>query len=132
MEVSTDGGTTFNVLAGQLSGTLTFAGTLVEITNKASGGNVEYLENFLAGKQAQFAGEFTLLNDEALNLIRTAAASSGSFIDARISTGVGGESVAGKFAVIGRSDSAPLNDKVTMSVSINSSGAYTYTPPTNV
>lgn len=130
IEVSTDGGTTYNVLAGQLDGTMTLAGTPVDITNKASQGYIEYLPDFLAGKQVQFAGSFILTNEAAQNLIREAAASTGAQIDARVSTGVGGEAFEGKFAVLNRSDSAPLNDKVTMSVNLNSSGIYTYTAPT--
>lgn len=123
------GGAQTDIL-GQLDGTMTLNGAPVETTNKASGGYIEYLDAFTAGKQITFSGNFNLINDDGQNTIK-ADIESGVQADYTIETGVGGESWTGKFVVSGRSDSAPLNGVPTMAVTFMSSGVYTYTAPTN-
>lgn len=115
-------------VAGQLEGSLALGGTPVETTNKSSGGFIEYLDGFRAGKQVVFTGSFTLANDALLNEIKEAA-ESGLQEEYVIESGVGGESWAGKF-VVARSDTAPLNGSSTMAVTFSTSGAYDYNKPT--
>ena len=122
------GGSEVDIL-GQLDGTMTLNGAPVETTNKASGGYIEYLDAFTAGKQVQFAGNFNILNEAGQNTIKEDA-ESGVQADYTIESGSGGESWTGKFVVSGRSDGAPLNGVATMAVTFMSSGPYTYTPPT--
>ena len=121
-------GVTTEIL-GQLDGTMTLNGAPVETTNKASGGYIEFLDAFVAGKQVTFAGNFNLINDAGQNAIK-AAMESGVQTEFTVETGVGGESWEGSFVVTGRSDSAPLNGVPTMAVTFSSSGVYTYTAPT--
>lgn len=122
------GGSEVDIL-GQLDGTMTLNGAPVETTNKSSGGYIEYLDAFMAGKQIQFAGNFNLINEAGQNTIK-GDIESGLQADYTIETGVGGESWTGKFVVSGRSDGAPLNGVPTMAVTFMSSGEYTYTAPT--
>jgi len=116
------------VVSGQLDGTMTMNGAPVEITNKASGGYIEYLEGFVAGKQVAFAGTFTLLNT-ADQLTLKNAIESGNPIPGIVETGVGGESwQCDKWSISGRSDAAPLNGVAQMSLTISTSGPYVHTP----
>ena len=117
------------VVSGQLDGTMTMNGAPVEITNKASGGYIEYLAGFVAGKQITFAGSFTLLA-EADQLTLKNAIENGTQIAGIIETGTGGESwQCDTWSISGRSDAAPLNGIPQMSLTISTSGAYVYTPP---
>ncbi len=117
------------VVSGQLDGTMTMNGAPVEITNKASGGYIEYLAGFVAGKQITFAGSFTLLA-EADQLTLKNAIENGTQIAGIVETGTGGESwQCDTWSISGRSDAAPLNGIPQMSLTISTSGAYVYTPP---
>ena len=60
------------VIAGQLEGSMTLNGAPVEITNKASGGYIEYLPDFVAGKQVSFAVTFRATDDVAQNTVKAA------------------------------------------------------------
>lgn len=113
---------------GQMEGTLTLGGTPIDITNKCTGGYIEYLPDFLASKQVVFAGSFQMLNAASLTKIK-AAAEMGSVLAMEITTGVGTEKWRGNFLPNGRSDTAALNAMSTMSVTLSSSGAYEYTDP---
>ena len=117
------------VVSGQLDGTMTMNGAPVEITNKASGGYIEYLADFVAGKQITFAGSFTLLA-EADQLTLKNAIENGTQIAGIVETGTGGESwQCDTWSISGRSDAAPLNGIPQMSLTISTSGIYVYTPP---
>ena len=117
-------------VSGQLDGTMTMNGAPVEITNKASGGYIEYLADFVAGKQVSFAGTFTLLA-EADQLTLKNAIENGTQIAGIVETGTGGESwQCDTWSISGRSDAAPLNGVPQMSVTFSTSGDYTYTAPT--
>ena len=117
-------------VSGQLDGTMTMNGAPVEITNKASGGYIEYLADFVAGKQVSFAGTFTLLA-EADQLTLKNAIENGTQIAGIVETGTGGESwQCDTWSISGRSDAAPLNGVPQMSLTISTSGVYVYTPPT--
>lgn len=117
------------VVSGQLDGTMTMNGAPVETTNKASGGYIEYLAGFVAGKQVAFAGTFTLLNT-ADQLALKNAIENGTQIAGIVETGTGGESwQCDTWSISGRSDAAPLNGIPQMSLTISTSGVYVYTPP---
>ena len=117
------------VVSGQLDGTMTMNGAPVEVTNKASGGYIEYLPDFVAGKQITFAGSFTLLA-EADQLTLKNAIENGTQIAGIVETGTGGESwQCDTWSISGRSDAAPLNGIPQMSLTISTSGIYVYTPP---
>tara|TARA_R110000851_G_scaffold167578_1_gene313255 strand:- start:697 stop:1104 length:408 start_codon:yes stop_codon:yes gene_type:complete len=117
------------VIAGQLDGTMTKNGTLVDITDKSDGGKVKYLNSFVAGDQVSFAGTFTVLAETVQNTIKAAEAS-GTQIAGIIETAIGGESwQCDTWAVTGRSDSAGVNGAAQMSITFSTSGAFTYTAP---
>ena len=118
------------VIAGQLDGTMTKNGTLVEITDKSDGGNIKYLNGFVAGDQVSFAGTFTVLAETVQNTIKAAEAS-GTQIAGVIETAIGGEKwQCDTWAVTGRSDSAGVNGAAQMSITFSTSGAFVYTAPT--
>ena len=118
------------VIAGQLDGTMTQNGAPVETTNKADGGKIRYLADFVAGQQIAFAGTFTLLDETVQNTIKDAA-ENGTQIAGAVETAVGGEAwQCNTWIVSGRSDAAPLNGVPQMSVTFMTSGDYTYTAPT--
>ena len=117
------------LIGGQLDGTMTINGAPVEITNKANGGNITYLNSFVAGKQVTFAGVFTLTQETVQDTIK-AAINSGTQIAAVVETGIGGEKwQCDTWIVLGRSDSGAVNGVSQMSVTFSTSGAYTYTAP---
>tara|TARA_R110000803_G_scaffold176099_1_gene238603 strand:+ start:407 stop:817 length:411 start_codon:yes stop_codon:yes gene_type:complete len=117
------------LIGGQLDGTMTINGAPVEITNKANGGNITYLNSFVAGKQVTFAGVFTLTQETVQDTIK-AAINSGTQIAAVVETGIGGEKwQCDTWSVSGRSDSGAVNGVSQMSVTFSTSGAYTYTAP---
>jgi len=118
------------VIAGQLDGTMTRNGTPVETTNKANGGKITYLNNFVSSDQVGFAGTFTLTNEAVQNTIK-AAIESGGQLPGQIITGVGGEGwQCDTWQVMGRSDAAPVNGVPAMSVNFMTSGDFTPTAPT--
>jgi hypothetical protein len=75
-----------------------------------------------------FAGTFTLTADTVQNTIKSAI-ESGTQIPGVVQTGIGTEQwQCDTWSVTGRSDSAPVNGVSVMSVTFNSSGAFTHTP----
>jgi hypothetical protein len=117
------------LVAGQLEGTRTDIGAPVEITNKANGGNVTYFDGFVAGQGVSFAGTFTLTQETVQDTIK-AAINSGTQIAGVVESSIGGEKwQCDTWAVTGRSDSAAVNGVSQMSVTFNTSGAFTYTAP---
>ena len=117
------------LIAGQLEGTRTDIGAPVEVTNKANGGNVTYFDGFVAGQGVSFAGVFTLTQETVQDTIK-AAIQSGTQIPAVVESGVGGEKwQCDTWVVTGRSDSGAVNGVSQMSVTFNTSGAFSYTAP---
>jgi hypothetical protein len=117
------------LIAGQLDGTMTINGAPVEVTNKANGGNITYLNSFVAGKQVAFAGAFTLTQETVQDTIK-AAIESGTQIAGVVESGIGGEKwQCETWSVSGRSDSAGVNGVSQMSVTFSTSGAFVYTAP---
>ena len=117
------------LVAGQLEGTRTDIGAPVEVTNKANGGNVTYFDGFVAGQGVSFAGVFTLTQETVQDTIK-AAIQSGTQIPAVVESGIGGEKwQCDTWVVTGRSDSGAVNGVSQMSVTFNTSGAFSYTAP---
>ena len=117
------------LIAGQLEGTRTDIGAPVEVTNKANGGNVTYFDGFVAGQGVSFAGVFTLTQETVQDTIK-AAIQSGTQIPAVVESGIGGEKwQCDTWVVTGRSDSGAVNGVSQMSVTFNTSGAFSYTAP---
>ena len=117
------------LVAGQLEGTRTDIGAPIEITNKANGGNVTYFDGHVAGQGVSFAGTFTLTQETVQDTIK-AAINSGTQIAGVVESGIGGEKwQCDTWSVTGRSDSAAVNGVSQMSVTFNTSGAFTYTAP---
>jgi hypothetical protein len=117
------------LIAGQLEGTRTDIGAPVDVTNKANGGNVTYFNGFVAGQGVSFAGVFTLTQETVQDTIK-AAINSGTQIAGVVESGIGGEKwQCDTWAVTGRSDSGAVNGVSQMSVTFNTSGAFTYTAP---
>jgi len=118
-----------SLIAGQLDGTMTVNGAPVEVTNKANGGKITYLDNFVAGQQVMFAGTFTLTQETVQDTIK-ASIESGAQLAGIIETGIGGEKwQCDTWSISGRSDSAAVNGVSQMSVTFSTSGDYTYTAP---
>ena len=116
------------VIAGQLEGSMTLNGAPVEITNKASGGYIEYLPDFVAGKQVSFAVTFTATDDVAQNTVK-AAIEAGTQVAGNIITGIGAEEwQCDTWVITGRSDTAAVNGVAQMACTISTSGIYAYTP----
>lgn len=115
-------------VAGELDGSMTMNGAPVEITNKASGGYIEYEPDFIAGKQISFSVTYTATDETEQNKIKSAA-ETGELLPGIIE-GVGGETwQCDTWSFTGRSDAAATNTSVQMSLTINTSGAYVYTAP---
>jgi len=116
------------VIAGQLEGSMTLNGAPVEITNKASGGYIEYMPDFVAGRQVAFSVTFTATDDAAQNQIKSAI-ESGAQVAGNIVTGIGAEEwQCDAWVITGRSDTAAVNGVAQMACTISTSGKYTYTP----
>jgi len=117
------------VIAGQLDGTMTLGGTPVMITNKASGGFIEVLPDFLAGKQVVFSTTFTASDEVAQKTLKEAV-ENGTLIAGNIVSGVGAEEwQCDTWSVTGRSDSSAVQGGVSiMSLTFSTSGTYVYTP----
>ena len=117
------------LVAGQIEGSRTDIGAPIEVTNKANGGNVTYFDGFVAGQGVSFAGVFTLTQETVQDTIK-AAIQSGTQIPAVVESGIGGEKwQCDTWVVTGRSDSGAVNGVSQMSVTFNTSGAFSYTAP---
>ncbi len=115
------------VIFGQGDGTLTVTANGVDITNKANGGAITYLDGTVQGLQVTWATNFVLSNDASQSIIKDAA-ETGTLIEGAI-MGIGGEKWTGSWRVEGRSDTATLNGgAAVMAVTFMSSGAPVRTP----
>ncbi len=116
-------------LVGQGEMTMTVGGTPIDISNKSYGDYVTYLDDALSAKQIVLSGTITYNNNTAYEALR-ADAMTGSQDDYTIVYAATGEQITAKFVPTGMSDALPLGGAVTTTVSLNSSGTYTYTPAT--
>ncbi len=119
------------LIAGQLEGTRTDIGAPVDVTNKANGGNVTYFNGFVAGQGVSFAGVFTLTQETVQDTIK-AAINSGTQIAGVVESGIGGAKwQCATWAVTGRIDSGAVNCVSQMSVTFNTSVAFTSKAPSH-
>jgi len=116
-----------STIVGQMEATVTFNGTPIDISNKSHNDFVTLLDGELAGKQLSVAGSIIYNNDSAYEEIR-ADDLTGTQDDYSVVYGSTGESFAAKMVPTGLSDSAPMDDKVTTSITLLSSGTVTHTP----
>jgi hypothetical protein len=115
------------VLVGQMEFSITYGGTLIDISNKAYEDWVTSLDGELSAKQIVFAGTLVYNSDATYEAVK-AEAYVGTQDDYTFKFGSSAEALAGKFSPTGMSDSAPHGDKVSTSISFNSSGEVIRTP----
>lgn len=114
---------TFNMVGGQTSHTLTLNNTPIDITNKGSNSFRELLES--EGLQSiDLSLELVFNSDAAYQQMRARAQSKQSdnyqiMIDAT-------EVLVGRFMIATWGETSPDNDKLTNSVSLQSTGAFTF------
>lgn len=118
-------------IVGQMTATLTFGGTPIDISNKANGDYITLLDGELAGKQLIWSGEIIYNNDDRYLALRANALSGTQ--DTYTVTYVSGNTTDESFDFTGiangMSDSLPHGDKSSTSITVSSSGAFTHTPP---
>ena len=123
------------VIVGQGAFTHTFAGALIDISNKSYADNVTNLDGELSGKQHVFAGEFIYNNDAEFRNTRTDTfvGTQDDYTLTYVGSGaVTDESFTGKFTPNALSDSLGHGEAGKTSLSFTSSGAVTRTPPADV
>jgi len=118
-------------LIGQMEVTITYGGTPIEISNKSYEDWVVSLDGELSGKQVVIAGSLVYNSDATYEEVKSEAFT-GTQDDYVFKFGSSDEALAAKFTPTGMSDAVPQGDKVSTSVSFNSSGAVTRTPQTVV
>jgi predicted secreted protein len=116
-------------IVGQMEGTITYNGTPVEITNKADGGFASTMSGVLANKSVTFSGTCVYNSDAQFRALKAAADNHthGTYTIDYPSNATTDESITGTWGVSGWSDSAPVNDKLTCSFTLTTSGTYTRT-----
>lgn len=114
-------------IVGQMECTVTYNGTPIDISNKSHNDHITLLDGELAGKQLQVAGSIVYNTDAIYEAVR-ADSIAGTQDTYTVIYGATGESFSASMVPTGLSDSAPMGDKVTSSITFLSSGAITYTP----
>tara|TARA_R110000824_G_C14943758_1_gene650157 strand:- start:186 stop:602 length:417 start_codon:yes stop_codon:yes gene_type:complete len=117
-------------IAGQMSATLTFNGTPIDISNKSYQDFVTLLDGELAGKQLQVSGDIVYNNDVEYNKVRADAlvGTQDTYTLTYTSSNTTDESFVATMVPNGLSDALPHGDKVTTSITFLSSGVITHTP----
>lgn len=118
-----------SAIVGQGSFTLTFSGTPIDISNKSNGDWVTLLADELAGKQFIFAGEILYNSDAQYRAMRAAALAGtiGTYTLTYTSDATTDEAFTGSFMPTGLSDALPHGDRISTTISFNSSGVVTHT-----
>lgn len=118
-------------IVGQGAFTLTFNGAPIDISNKSNGDFMTYLDGELSAKQLVFSGEIVYNDDEQFRKVRQDAlnGTQDTYTLTYVGSGaVTDEEFSGLFVPTGLSDSIPHGERVSTTISFNSSGAYVYTP----
>ena len=118
-------------IVGQMTATLTIGGTPIDISNKANGDYITLLDGELAGKQLVWSGEI-IYNSGARYAALRANALSGTqdtYTVTYVSANTTDEAFDFTGIANGMSDSLPHGDKVSTSITVSSSGAFTRTAP---
>lgn len=116
-------------LIGQMEFSVTYGGTPIDISNKSAGDWICLLDNELAAKQVVIAGTLVYNSDASYETVK-AEAFTGKQDDYSIKFTPSDEALAGKFVPTGMSDALPQGDKVSTSISFNSTGEVVRTPQT--
>lgn len=120
-----------NTVVGQMDGTITIGGTPIEISNKSTDDFITYLNGELQGKQIVFTGTVTYNSDTEFRQMRADAMVGTQDTYSIVFNGSGSttdESFTGTFTPSGISDNLAMGERVTTSITVSSSGAYTYVP----
>ena len=109
------------VIVGQMTMTLTYNGTPIDISNKSAGDFVTLLDANLAGKQLQISGDIVYNSDTQYRATRAASltGTQDTYTD---------ESFSALMVPNGLSDALPHGDKVSTSITFLSSGIVTHIP----
>jgi len=119
------------VIVGQGAFTHTFAGALIDISNKSYSDNVTSLDGELSGKQHVFSGEFIYNNDTEFRNTRTDTfvGTQDTYTLTYVGSGdVTDESFTGLFTPNALSDSLGHGEAGKTTLSFSSSGAVTRVP----
>ncbi len=118
-------------LIGQMEMSVTYGGTPIDISNKSYEDWITSLDGELASKQVVIAGTVVYNSDATYEAVKSEAFT-GTQDDYTFKFGSSDEALTGKFVPTGMADAAPQGDKVSTSISFNSSGEVTRTPQTVV
>lgn len=118
-----------STIVGQMEVTVTQNGTPIDITNKSTDDWRTLLNGELAGKGIDISGTIIYTDDAAFRALRADAWSGTQDTYDIIYTSDANtdEQISGTFVPTGLSDSIPMGDKVTTSITLLSSGAPTRT-----
>lgn len=118
-----------STIVGQMEVTVTQNGTPIDITNKSTDDWRTLLNGELAGKGIDISGTIIYTDDAAFRALRADAWSGAQDTYDIIYTSDANtdEQISGTFVPTGLSDSIPMGDKVTTSITLLSSGAPTRT-----
>jgi hypothetical protein len=118
------------VIVGQMEATVTYNGAPIDISNKSNGDNVTLMAGQLSGKQLQWAGSIVYNTDTQYQKVRadSLVGTHDTYTFTYPSGGSTNESFSASFMPNGLSDSLPMGDKVTTSITFLSSGAITHVP----
>lgn len=118
-------------IVGQVSVTVTHNGTPIDISNKSNGDWRTLLAGEKSGRSVDFGLELIHNNDANYQAVRKAdqTATTDPYTLTFVSDLTTDEEISGNFMVTGMSDSIPHGDKFTCSLTLQSSGAVTYTDP---
>ena len=117
-------------IVGQMSMTLTYNGTPIDISNKSNNDLVTLLDGELAGKQLQFSGDLVYNDDTQYRKVRADAISGtqDTYTITYASSATTDEAFSALMVPNGLSDALPHGDKVSTTMTFLSSGAITHTP----
>lgn len=114
-----------STIVGQMEATATFNGTPIDISNKSTQDWVTLMDGELAGKQWVFSGTMIYNNDTVYRQVRADAIAGTMATYSIVYTGSGlttDEDLTGTFLPNGLSDTLPMGDKVSTSITFSSSG----------
>lgn len=115
-------GSTYNIIGGQNSHTLTLNNQVIDITNKSSASFRELLPD--EGTQSiDLSLDMTFNSDATFASFRALA---GSKADASFEIAIGGSSILFVGMIASWADTSPDGDKLTASVTLQSTGSFTW------
>jgi len=117
-------------IVGQMSMTLTYNGTPIDISNKSNNDFVTLLDGELAGKQVQFSGDLVYNDDTQYRKVRAdaIAGTQDTYTITYTSSATTDEAFVALMVPNGLSDAIPHGDKISTTMTFLSSGAITHTP----